>query len=91
MANPLRGYREQHGLSQRQLAKKLRVSRSLIGMLETGAKSFTAEMAIRIEKRLGIDRVVIRPDYFRRRGRVVLHGNDHATQPVPIPVKRNGR
>ena len=67
MANPLRAYRERKGLSQAELAEKLKVSRSTVGMLEIGAKPFTAEMAIRIEERIGIDRVLLRPDLFRRR------------------------
>lgn len=67
MANPLRGYREKHGLSQEALAEKLGVSRQMVGMLENGERQFTAEMALKVEVELGIDRVLIRPDLFRRR------------------------
>ena len=43
------------------------VSRQMVGMLESGDRNFTAEMAIKVEDKLGIDRVLIRPDLFRRR------------------------
>jgi transcriptional regulator with XRE-family HTH domain len=67
MANPLRAYRKKKGLSQGALAAKLGISRAMVGLLETGARQFTAEMAIHIEATLGIDRLMIRPDIFRRR------------------------
>jgi putative transcriptional regulator len=67
MSNPLRGYREKHDLSQEALAEKLGVSRQMVGMLESGDRQFSAEMAIKIEEALGIDRILTRPDLFRRR------------------------
>lgn len=67
MSNPLKAYRGKHGLSQSDLAVKLGVSRQLVGALETGTRPFTPEMANLIEEKLGINRVVIRPDIFRRR------------------------
>jgi transcriptional regulator with XRE-family HTH domain len=67
MANPLRAYREKHGLSQAELASMLKVSRQMVGLLEKGERNYTAEMALTIERRLGIDRVLTRPDLFRRK------------------------
>jgi transcriptional regulator with XRE-family HTH domain len=67
MANPLRAYRKKHQLSQQQLADKLGVSRSLVAMMEGGNRPFTDDMALLIEDRLGIDRMITRPDLFRRR------------------------
>lgn len=67
MANPLLAYRKKRGLSQQQVADKLGISRQLVSMIECGERGFTADMALHIEHRLGIDRMVMRPDYFRRR------------------------
>lgn len=67
MSNPLRAYRLKKGLSQREVAGALDVSRQMVQMLETGDRNFTAEMAVRIEKMFGLDRVLFRPDIFRRR------------------------
>ena len=66
MANPLRAYRKLHRLSQQKVADKLGVSRSLVAMIECGDRGFTDEMALDIEKKLGIDRMITRPDLFRR-------------------------
>jgi transcriptional regulator with XRE-family HTH domain len=67
MANPLRAYRKKHGLTQQELADKLEISRSLVAMLECGDRDFTDDMALHIEGCLGIDRMITRPDLFRRR------------------------
>jgi transcriptional regulator with XRE-family HTH domain len=67
MSNPLRAYRENRSLSQEVVAEMLGVSRQMVGMLEKGERNFTAEMAVKIEQRLGIDRVLVRPDIFRRK------------------------
>lgn len=66
LINPLKSYREERGLSQQELAAQLDVSRQLVGLLETGAREFTAAMCVRIEERLGIDRAKCRPDLFQR-------------------------
>lgn len=62
----LKVYRDRHDLTQAELAKKLEVSRSLVAALETGAKPYSVEMALRIEARLGIDRAEILPKVFKR-------------------------
>lgn len=67
MRNPLKGYRDAKGLTQQQLADKLKVSRALVGMLETGEKPFTVNMCLLIERKLGILRERIRPDLFIRK------------------------
>lgn len=67
MSNPLYSYRKKKGLTQSEIARALGVSRQMVQMLETGDRGFTAEMAVKVEKMFGIDRVLIRPDIFRRR------------------------
>jgi transcriptional regulator with XRE-family HTH domain len=57
-------------LSQQQLADKLGISRQMVGMLETGERDFTVEMCLLIERKLGIPRENVRPDFFvRKQGR----------------------
>jgi transcriptional regulator with XRE-family HTH domain len=65
--SPLRAYREKKRLSQEDLAALLGVSRQMVGMLETGERGYTAEMAVLIEEKTGINRVMFRPDLFRKR------------------------
>jgi transcriptional regulator with XRE-family HTH domain len=67
MSNPLLTYRKLRGLSQESVAALLGVSRQMVGFLEQGERNFTAEMAVKIEQKLGIDRVHFRPDLFKRR------------------------
>lgn len=62
--DPLRAYREENRLSQQEVADRLKVSRQLVGMLETGERPYTADMAVLIEKALGIPRAKLRPDLF---------------------------
>lgn len=67
MGNPLKAYREQESLSQQDIAERIGISRQMVGFLENGERDFTAEMALRIEDALGINRVLMRPDLFRKR------------------------
>lgn len=69
MSSPIRAYRKKHRLSQREIASVLNVSRSLVQSWETGDNRVTAEMAVEIEDKLGIDRMLIRPDIFRKNGK----------------------
>ena len=64
MNHPLRKYREQHGLTQGQLAKKLGVSRQMVGLIESGEREITAENAVEWEGELDIPRAKLRPDIF---------------------------
>lgn len=64
--DPLRTYREENNLTQQDVADKLKVSRGLIAQLECGAKPYTPEMSVLIEKKLGIPRERFRPDMFER-------------------------
>lgn len=59
--NPLRQYRESHDLSQQELADRLGCSRQMVSHLERGDRDFTLDMALKIEKELGINRAVILP------------------------------
>ena len=67
MANPLRGYRKKHRLSQQDVAERLGKSRSWVAMVEAGARPYTADMALLIEERLGINRMLTLPRLFRHR------------------------
>jgi transcriptional regulator with XRE-family HTH domain len=67
MSNPLRAYREKKGKSQQEIADALGISRQMVGLLESGDRDFTADMAILIEEKLGINRVLILPRIFRKR------------------------
>lgn len=67
MSNPLKSYRTQNQLSQEAVAEKLGISRQMVSFLENGERDFTADMAVLIEQKLGINRVMFRPDLFRRR------------------------
>jgi transcriptional regulator with XRE-family HTH domain len=67
MSNPLKAYRTAKKLSQGEIAEKLGVSRAMVGFLENGEREYSAEMAVLIEERLGLNRVLFRPDLFRRR------------------------
>ena len=62
--HPLRSYRIKHGLSCGILAGKLKVAESTLRSLENGHRRLTAELAVEIEKRLGINRAILRPDLF---------------------------
>lgn len=39
----------------------------MVGFLENDERPFTADMAVHIEKKLGISRLLLRPDLFRKR------------------------
>lgn len=64
-ANPLRAYRKQHNLSRRDLAEKLDLTPGMVGHIENGIRGISAERAVDIERRIGIPRVLLRPDLFR--------------------------
>ncbi len=66
LADPLRAYRELHGMSQQWLADKLKVSRQLVSMLELGEREYTADMCVLIEEKIGVPREAMRPDLFKR-------------------------
>ena len=64
--NLIRAYREANHLSQQEVADKLGVSRQLVGFLESGERSFTMDLALRMEAKLGILREDVFPEFFRR-------------------------
>lgn len=67
MSNALKSYRERKRLSQKDVAALIGVSRQMVSFLENGKRCITGETAVLIEQRLGINRVLLRPDLFRRR------------------------
>ncbi len=62
--DPLKAYREEEGLSQQELADKLDISRAMVSLLELGARPYTADMCVLIEKKLRIPRERMRRDLF---------------------------
>lgn len=51
------------------VAGKLGIAPSTLRSYENGNREVDGDFAVRIEKVLGIDRVLIRPDLFRQRAR----------------------
>lgn len=64
MAHPLSEYRKQAGLTQGELAKRLKVSRQLIGMIEAGERDVTPQKAKQWEMLTGIPRARLCPEVF---------------------------
>lgn len=64
--HPLVAYREQHGLTQQELADKLDVSRGLVSLIESGERSITPENAKDWEGKIGIPREKLCPEIFGR-------------------------
>lgn len=67
MANALLAYRERKKLSQQEVADSLGISRQMVSFLENDEREFTINMVLLIEEKLGINRLMLRPDYFRKR------------------------
>jgi predicted transcriptional regulator len=70
MASPkgaLRSYRVKNKLSAGVVAEKLGIATSTLRSYENGNREVDGDLAVKIEKTLGIDRVLIRPDLFRQR------------------------
>lgn len=64
--HPLRAYRSLHEVSASDLAKKLGVTEAALRHWENGIRSIKATKCVEIEKLIGIDRAILRPDLFRR-------------------------
>ena len=67
----LRDYRKANNLSANDVARKLssrerRVSASLVFAWENGTREVTADNAVLMEKKLGLDRARFRPELFER-------------------------
>jgi predicted transcriptional regulator len=65
--NALRAYRRNKNLPADALAGMLGVHTATLRSYENGHRRITAEMSVKIERLLGIDRVLLRPDLFRKR------------------------
>lgn len=63
----LREYREKHGLSCAEIGKLLGIAEPTARSLENGNRRITPEMAVEIEKALGIPRQKLVPDFFESR------------------------
>lgn len=67
MAKPhpvLREYRQKHRLSSAALAKLIGIAESTGRSLENGNRRVTPEMAVEIEKAIGIPRKKLCPEFF---------------------------
>ncbi len=66
MANksPLRAYRKEHKLSTKQLADRLGYAESTVRSFENGNRTISADQAVDIETKIGIQRSKIRPDLW---------------------------
>jgi ribosome-binding protein aMBF1 (putative translation factor) len=58
-----------NGLSANVVAGKLGIATSTLRSYENGNREVDGDLAVKIEKTLGIDRVLLRPDLFRQRAR----------------------
>lgn len=63
----LRNYRTKNRLTAQQVADKLDIAKSTLRSFENGNREIDGDMAVKIERLLGIDRVLLRPDLFRKR------------------------
>lgn len=64
--HPLVAYREQHKLTQQELADRLKVSRGLVSLIESGDRPITPQNAKDWETILGIPREKLCPEIFKR-------------------------
>ncbi len=64
--NALEHYRAKKGLTHRQMAKLLGVSRQMVGFLLSGERRITPERANEWEQTLGIPRERLCPEIFKR-------------------------
>ena len=64
MLHPLRAYRDRNKLSQKKLAERLNVSRSMVCLVETGARAITAKKATEWAALTGIPKSQLCPDIF---------------------------
>lgn len=61
----LRAHWQNQGLTTAGAAKKLRIAESTLRSYENGNREVSADMAVKMEKALGIRREMIRPELFR--------------------------
>lgn len=69
MARPkgaLRSYRLKKNLSTKEVASQLEIAESTLRSYENGTREIDGDLAVKIERILGVDRVLIRPDLFRK-------------------------
>lgn len=64
---PIRAYRRAHNLRAEELAAKLGVAASTLRSWENGTRELPPDMAVKVERLCGIDRILTRPDIFRRK------------------------
>jgi plasmid maintenance system antidote protein VapI len=64
---PLERYCELHGISAAELARRLEMAATTVRSMVNGWRPVTAETAVYIEKKIGVNRDTLRPDIFVRR------------------------
>lgn len=62
--HPLKKYRSDHNLSQRELGKLIGCSRPMVGLIEINRRKITPLRAKHYSKILGIPKEVLCPDVF---------------------------
>lgn len=62
----LRSYRKKHSLTADDAGRKIGIAGTTWRSYENGSREVDGDTAVLIEKECGVDRVLIRPDLFRR-------------------------
>lgn len=62
--HPLRYWRFMNGMRLAETGARLGISESFLSLVERDKRSITPELAMRIEKKLGIPRAKLRPDLW---------------------------
>lgn len=62
--HPIRYWRFMHGQRLLETATKLGISESFLSLVETNRRGLSREMAIKVEKKLGIPKAKLRPDLW---------------------------
>lgn len=62
----LRSYRAKNKLTAKEVAEQLGIAESTLRSYENGHREIDGDFAVEIEKVLGLDRVLLRPDLFRK-------------------------
>jgi transcriptional regulator with XRE-family HTH domain len=62
----LRSYRKKNRLTAREAGAKINAAATTWRSYENGHREVDGDTAVLIEKKCGVDRILIRPDLFRR-------------------------
>lgn len=82
LTHPLKKYREEHGLTQGQLAEILGVSDATVTHIENGRRRVTPERAVDWEERTGIPRATLCPVFATEIRRAAKLGAGKTVKPM---------